>query len=195
MKNELDLIQKAKSGDTYAFEEIVNKYKNYIFAIILNFIKEKDEAENVMQEVFLQIYISLPKYKNDNFKGWISRMTSNKSIDYIRKKKSKFKEEVVEIREDQMYHEEHTKGDMPDEILIQKEKNIEISNLCSSIPKIYEDSIRKFYLEGKSYEEIALEEEVTVKTIASRIYRGKNMLREKWREKDETLWWSRMETL
>ena len=187
MRDELDLIEKAKAGDKLAFEKIVDKYKNYVFAIILNFIKDKEEAENIAQEVFLQIYISLPKYKSDNFKAWISRISSNKSIDYIRKKRSRFKEEPLEIREDMIYQDGNRENQTPEKELLEKEKSLEVSELCSSIPKIYEDTIRKFYLEGKSYKEIGLEEGVTNKTIASRLYRGKNMLKEKWREKDETL--------
>lgn len=194
MHDELDIIRRAKDGDTVAFEMIVNNYKNYVFAIILNFIKDNQEAENILQETFLQIYLSLPKYENDNFKGWISRITSNKSIDYIRKKKAKFKEEVLENSEIIIKKSQIDKN-TPENILLAKETKEKISKEFSSIPKIYEDTIKKFYLEGKSYEEISFEEKVSIKTVASRIYRGKNMLKEKWSEKDETLWHGRMDTL
>ena len=187
MKCEIDLIEKAKEGNQDAFEQIVDLYKNYVYAIILNFIKDREEAENVAQEVFLQIYLSLPKYKSDNFKGWISRISSNKAIDHIRKKKTSFKEKPAEITEDLMQDIKNLKNETPEEMLIEKEKTLELEKICASLPRIYEDTIRKFYLEGKSYEEISKEESVTVKTIASRLYRGKNLLRKKWREKDETL--------
>lgn len=187
MSNEFQLIEKAKKGDRDSFEKLINIYKNYVFAIILNFIKDYDEVENVAQEVFLQIYISLPEYKADNFKAWISRITSNKSIDWIRKKKSNFKEETMEKSEYLIDFINIEEEKTPEDIIIEKEKSREISKLCKSLPKIYEDTIRRFYLEGKSYEEIAKEENVTVKTIASRLYRGKNMLKEKWRGKDEAL--------
>lgn len=187
MKEEYILIEKAKKGDKDSFEKIVNLYKNYVFAIVLNFIKDYDEVENVAQEVFLQIYISLPKYESDNFKAWISRITSNKSIDWLRKKKSKFREETMENSEELIEVRSINKEKDPEEIFIQKEKSKEITKLCASIPEIYEGVIKKFYLEGKSYEEISKEEGVSVKTIASRLYRGKSMLKEKWREKDETL--------
>ena len=188
MNNEFQLIEKAKKGDKDSFEEIVDLYKNYVFAIILNFIKDYNEVENVAQEVFLQIYISLPEYKNDNFKAWVSKVASNKSIDWIRKKKSKFREETMEKSDYLIDVVNIEKEKTPEDILLQKEKTKEISEMCKSVSPIYEDVIIKFYLEGKSYEEIAEEENVAVKTIASRLYRGRNMLKEKWREKDETLW-------
>lgn len=187
MINESILIKKAVEGDQDAFAEIVDLYKNYVFAIILNFIKDYNEVENVAQEVFLQIYLSLPNYKADNFKGWIGRITSNKSIDWIRKKKSKFREEVLDDSESLTDNPKFSHRETPEEILLEKEKREAVSKLCKSVPPIYEDVIIKFYLHGKSYDEIAEEEGVTVKTIASRLYRGRNMLREKWREENEAL--------
>lgn len=187
MDEETLLIEKAKKGDQEAFEKIVDLYKNYVFAIILNFIKDYNEVENVAQEVFLQIFISLPKYESDNFKGWISRISSNKSIDWIRRKKSKFKEELMENSEEVIDNSKYSHVETPEEIFLRNEKIEDINILCRSIGPIYEDVIRRFYLEGKSYEEIAKEEGVTVKTIASRLYRGRNMLKEKWREENETL--------
>lgn len=187
MKDESVLIKKAIEGDQDSFTEIVDLYKNYVFAIILNFIKDYNEVENVAQEVFLQIHISLPSYEADNFKGWIGRITSNKSIDCLRRKKSKFREEIMENSEELIDNPKFSHTETPEEILIEKEKNELISKICKSVPAIYEDVITKFYLQGKSYEEIAREEEVSVKTIASRLYRGRNMLKEKWREENETL--------
>ena len=187
MVKESVLIEKAISGDEKAFEEIVNLYKNYVFAIILNFIKDYNEVENIAQEVFIQIYLSLPDYQSKNFKGWVGKIASNKSIDWIRKKKSKFKEEILEEENDLIDKISSNQNKTPEEIFLEKEKIDEVSKLCKSVPPIYENAVVKFYLEGKTYEEIALEEGVTVKTIASRLYRGKNMLKEKWGEKNETL--------
>ncbi|NLY86225.1 MAG: hypothetical protein GX077_07725 [Tissierellia bacterium] len=97
MDQDIQLIKRVLAGEKAAFEKIVEKYKGYVFAIIFNFIKDYDEAENIAQEVFLQIYISLPEFKFDNFKGWISRVTANKAIDWKRKKKSKFRKRLWNI--------------------------------------------------------------------------------------------------
>jgi RNA polymerase sigma factor (sigma-70 family) len=180
-----ELIEETLSGNNNAFEKIVDKYKGYIFAIILNFIKDYNEAENIAQEVFLQIYISLPEYKFDNFKGWIGRIAANKSIDWKRKKKAKFNEQVMENTEIVIGGESLSHYKTPEDILVEKENQEKIHRICKTLPKIYKEVIIKFYFEEKSYEEIAKEEETTVKTIASRLYRGRNLLREKWREEDD----------
>jgi RNA polymerase sigma factor (sigma-70 family) len=187
MAEDIELIKQTLSGDELAFAKIVDRYKGYVFAIILNFIKDHNEAENVAQEVFLQIYTSLPKYKSDNFKGWIGRITANKSIDWKRKKESKFREETMENAEYIIDSQKFNFFETPEDKLIQKENRDLIYKLCKNIPPIYEKVIMKFYFEEKSYEEIAIEEGATTKTIASRLYRGRNILREKWREENETL--------
>ena len=67
--------------------------------------------------------------------------------------------------------------------LINKENREYLIQILNSMPIIYRESIEKFYFQDKSYEEIAKDENVTVKTIASRLYRGKNILKEKWSER------------
>ncbi len=182
-----DLIKETLQGNNNAFEKLIERYKGFIFAIILNFIKDHGEVENLAQEIFLQIYISLPNYKMDNFKGWIGRIATNKAIDWKRKKKAKFNEMIVEDTEEVMDLSETRSCETPEEVLIKKENREKINRICKNMPTIYEDVIIKFYFQEKSYEEIAQEEDTTVKTIASRLYRGRNMFREKWREEDETL--------
>lgn len=182
-----ELVKSVLSGNDAAFEILVDKYKGYIFAIILNFIKDRNEVENIAQEVFIQIYISLPKFKFDNFKGWIGKIAVSKSIDWKRKKARKYNEQPIEDTGKIEYNNSFQQCETPEDVLIKKENRQKIFNLCQSIPKIYSDTIIKFYFEEKTYEEIAKEEGTTVKTIASRLYRGRNILKKKWREENETL--------
>lgn len=187
MERESLLIKESIEGSEKAFASIVNIYKNYVFAIILSFIKDYGEAENVAQEVFLQIYTSLPSYDNDNFKAWISKIAANKSIDWIRKKKSRVREEAFENTTDLIDSTIQDKSNNPEISIVDKERKEALMNVLSNIPEIYKTALEKFYFQEKSYEAIAEEENVPVKTIASRLYRAKILLKEKWREENETL--------
>lgn len=185
MYSENQLIEKAKLGHEDSYSKLIDIYKNYIFAIILNFIKDYNEVENVAQEVCLQIYVSLPNYDQQNFKGWIGRIATNKSIDWMRKKKAKFKDETLGDNVLERFSQDQK--DSPEILLVEKERREELSDALHSIPDIYRITLEKFYFQDKSYEIIANEENVSTKTVASRLYRGKIMLKEKWRKKDETL--------
>lgn len=182
MENENLLIKKAALGDEDSFSILINNYKNYVFAIILNFIKDYDEAENVAQEVFFQIYISLPKFDQNNFKAWIGRITTNKSIDWLRKKRAKHNDEILEEHDNNIDLNAN-----PELILLEKYKHEKLKQALKSIPDIYRVVLEKFYFREKSYETIAEEEDVTIKAVASRLYRAKMLLREKWRSEDESL--------
>lgn len=187
MERERLLIKESIEGSEKAFAGIVNIYRNYVFAIILNFVKDYGEAENVAQEVFLQIYTSLPAYDNDNFKAWIGKIAANKSIDWIRKRKARFHEEILENTADLADSTIPDKGNNPEIFLVDKERREILMRALSNLPEIYRTAVEKFYFQEKSYEIIAKEENVPVKTIASRLYRAKILLKEKWREENEAL--------
>jgi len=183
MEKEGLLIEKAKRGDELAFAQLIDLYKSYIFAIILNFIKDYEEVENVAQEVFLQVYTSLPGFENDNFRAWISRIASNKSIDSLRRKRSKVKEETMKETEILVDSLGVYSDNNPESDFFKRKDMEEINKVLNSLPQIYVDVIRKFYFEEKSYEEISKEENISYKTVESRLYRVRNMFKRKWRER------------
>ena len=175
------LAKKALAGDEQAFRAMVEKYKAYVFAIILNFIKDYDEVENVAQEVFMQIYLSLPQYRFKNLKAWIGKIAATKAIDWKRKKSKSSCEEMVESIEC-FGNAPDRVSETPEEILLKREHREQIFKVCDNMPEIYGSVIVKFYFEGKSYQQIALEEKMSSKTVESRLYRARRLFREKWRE-------------
>ncbi|MEL7564627.1 MAG: sigma-70 family RNA polymerase sigma factor [Dehalobacterium sp.] len=187
MANDTQLVRRCLSGEQEAFRLIVERYQGYVFAIILNLVREKDQAENIAQEVFFQIYRSLHQYRNENFKSWIGKIAVTKAIDWSRKKKRQSKEEIVADVE-VVGGEVRDSSQTPEELLLQKERRERIREVCDCLPEIYRRMMIKFYLEEKSYQEIAREEGTGVKTVESRLYRGRILFRQEWRrERDDTL--------
>lgn len=177
--DEESIIQDVINGNEDAFRIIVDKYKNLIYVICKNIVKDPQEAENLTQETFLQAFQSLHRYEFKGFKNWIGRIAVNKSIDYKRKLLKRYEKEISYIEE-----VENVPNDEPSmqDRMIEDEERKKLLYFCGKLPDKYRIVIHKYYMENKSYREIAVEENISVKTVETRLYRGKKLLRENFRE-------------
>src|SRR5271168_2310582 len=82
------LVRRAQSGDEAAFRELVEKYQSKVFSIIHGIVRQKNDVEDIAQQVFAKIYFSI---KNFDFRSslitWVYKITVNECFDYLRKKK------------------------------------------------------------------------------------------------------------
>ncbi|SHH53917.1 RNA polymerase sigma factor [Clostridium grantii] len=86
LEDDIKLIDKILEGDTTSFEKIVDKYEMGIMRYIYTMVKNVATAEDICQEVFIQVYNKLDTYnKNYKFSNWLIQIAKNKTIDYIRK--------------------------------------------------------------------------------------------------------------
>lgn len=98
-KDILELIEKVKEGDSKAFEELLILYQKKIFGLAYHILLNKDEADEIVQAVFITLWKSIKKIKDINkFNTWLYRTTLNKSIDLLRKKKREKTKEMEEYR-------------------------------------------------------------------------------------------------
>lgn len=178
---ENQMVERIISGDRESFRYLVDHYKTYIFTIILRFVKEPGEAENIAQEVFMQIYRSLPQYRFEGLKTWIGKIAMTKAIDWHRARKRRPLESGTPFDQEDPRISQSTRDD-PAEIYLRKEERERVLAVCQGLPEAYRNTVHKFYFEGKSQRQIAQEEGTTVKTIESRLYRAKHLLRERWGE-------------
>lgn len=179
MDNEQIIIRKAAEGNEQAFRLLVEKYQNLVLKICFDVIKDYCHAENIAQETFLQVFRALPAYEYKGFKTWLSRIAFNKAIDYKRKMDSIKNKEITLTDEFQ-----NSISDDKDHLenYIRKEDHKKMLKLCASLPEIYQVIINKYYIQEKCYADIAAEENISIKTVESRLYRAKKILKEKWEE-------------
>ena len=175
--NDEQWILSFHAGNPAAFEAIIKHYQGYVFAIVLNFVTE-NEAPDIAQEVFLQLYRSLPRFESNNLKAWIGKITVRKAIDWKRSH-PRFGEEqnnidITTIKDNITL--------MPDELIIKEDNRQRIQSICRNLPSRYGRVIIKYYYENKSYQQIAREEGVNLRTIESRLYRARNLIRQQWKE-------------
>ena len=179
-----ELIEATKQGDEAAFAEIVNRYRNPITNFLYRFLNDYEEAVDLAQETFVRVYFAIERYHTDYaFSTYIYRIATNLAISEIRKRKRRqllsltglFQNEDESETEFQLPDEKS----LPDEDLIEDERNRTIARAIAALPDKYRAPIILREIEDKSYEEIAQILNLGLGTTKSRISRARNLLKEK----------------
>ncbi|RDW20235.1 RNA polymerase subunit sigma [Oceanobacillus arenosus] len=176
------LIEKAKNGNDHAFRLLVEKYRAQIYKSVYPVLRNQKDAEDAAQEVFLKIYTSLPKYENQGFKTWITRIAVNHAID-IRRKKVRRREESANDMEP-IEHEASQVEKSTEQTIIEKERKQYIRSRLEELPESYRGIIIGFYIMEKTYQQLAEEQQVQVKTIETKLYRARKWMKKHWKEND-----------
>ncbi len=174
------IVQKILQGHNELFEELVKKYQTKIYHLVQRMTSSHEDALDVTQETFLQAFHSLEQFKNQSsFYTWLYRIASNKALDHIRKQKRITAQSNCLQDEQQrlglVRHEKHS----PEAALIRKEQHETVQMAIMQLPEIYRLTFILFHYQEASYQEIADILNVPVKTIATRIYRARAILKEK----------------
>lgn len=171
MEREAELIMQIINGRSDLFEQIVLHYQNLVYSVCLNILRNPEDAENMAQEAFLTAYSSLSDYRGDNFKSWLCRIAANKSIDC--KRKDSRRGPVILITE--------TDGaaESVEESFLRKEREAAIKTVLSELPEKYSSVIDAFYYGGLTVKEIADKLKLPDRTVETRLYRAKKLLRER----------------
>lgn len=174
------LIEKIKSGDGHAFRILVEKYRNLVFHTVYGVLRNEKDAEDAAQEVFLKIYTSLPQYEKQGFTTWVTRIAVNHAIDIKRKKTRRHEEMNVEYEETS----HAPPGESVERLVIQREKKRLIHERLNELPDHYRTVVKGFYIEDKTYEELAAELDIKLKTVEVRLYRARQWMKKHWKEDD-----------
>jgi len=188
--NDSDLVRSFKEGNTIAFERLVIKYQDRIFNLCFRFLGDRQEAEDVAQEVFIKVFKALKRFRSESsFYTWIYRITVNtcknriKSLDYRRSKKNITLDDEKDTKHNSESFASGT-GNIPDQIIEKKERIKLIQNAIEDLNYDHRAVIILRDIEGFSYDEIS---EITghkLGTVKSKISRARNDLREKLKGND-----------
>src|SRR5512133_3928495 len=97
--DDLALVSRARTGDPEAFRALVVRYQRKVYAVALGIVKDRDLAWDVAQEAFVRVHAHLADFKGDStFSTWVLRIGSHLAIDAIRKERAAAKEELDEVR-------------------------------------------------------------------------------------------------
>jgi len=174
-----DTIEQIKSGDREAFRELFNDYKDRVYNTSLGILQNAGDAEDTVQEVFVEIFNSIGKFRGDSsLSTWIYRITMNKCFEHLRKSKRKKRFGFMES----IFGEKSESLNLPDfnhpgVILENKERS---AVLFRAVEKLNDSQKSAFVLskiEGLSVKEISKIMNLTESSVESLLHRAKNNLK------------------
>ena len=172
MKNDNDLlyIQKVKAGDFRFFSTIVSKYQNMVFTIVLKIVENREDAEDITQEVFIKVFKSIQQFREDSeFSTWLYRIAYNTTLSELRKRKLFFTsidDGLISINES--FIEEN-----------EEETEIKLQYLDKAVKRLPPDEIfllTLHYMDGQSVENISRISDLTVSNVKVKLHRIRKKL-------------------
>lgn len=181
---EQEFINQLKQGKQAAFSTLLDAYQQKVFSTCISFVPNKEDAEDIAQEVFLEVFKSVASFKGDSkLSTWIYRIATNKSLEFIRKKNTKkrfaFMQSILgnEIPIDKTSY--FTEFNHPGILLENKEKSATIFKAINTLPESQRVVFTLAKIDGKSYQEIVEITGKSLSSIESIMFRAKKGLQEK----------------
>ncbi len=175
------LVYQAGAGNQAAFEALVSRYQRSLLRLIYRYIGEYHEAQDVLQQVWLQLYLSLPSLDpHVHVKPWLFTVARNRSVDALRRRRLLFFSELETVNAEDEAAYLDTLIDMsttPEELVELRDLQRVIQRTIRALPPIYRSVILLYYREQLNYAEIGRVLKVPASTVKARFHRAKPFLR------------------
>ncbi len=176
---DFDLTQAASKGDMVAFEEIYQRHHRRVYSICLRMLQNAFEAEDLTQDVFIQLYRKIGSFRGDSaFTTWLHRLTVNQVLMHFRKRTVKFEKTTEE-------------GETPEQIVagtsnpykMQIVDKLSLENAIEQLPQGYKNVFVLHDVEGFEHEEVARILGCSVGTSKSQLHKARLKLRKLLKKK------------
>lgn len=188
--NEQALIEKAKSGDEASFELLINNCKTKAYNTALRYLRDEEDAMDVLQESLIKVFRHLEKFKGDcKFDTWVYRIVVNTCNDFMRKNRNQKNNLSLYYSDDNG----ETPIDVPDtsptpsEVLDSKLTASYVIDCLDAISREQKEIIILRDIQGFTYEEISIMLDCSMGTVKSRINRARSKLKQKIMEQYDEL--------
>lgn len=177
---EKELIELLKMKDENSFKFLINKYQKLVINACYKFVQNRNDAEDIAQDVFIEVLFSIKSFKSESkLSTWLYRIAVNKSLDFIkmknRKKRFAFLNPFLNVDNEEVIQIES--NETPQTILEQKENKKLILEAISRLPENQKAAIILAKMEGLSYLEIAEILKTSTSAVDSLIQRAKQNLK------------------
>ena len=171
--NERELVERCRGGDEGAFQELVDRYKDLVFALIARTIQDRSRAEDLAQDVFLRIHRGLPYFRGEaRLSTWIFRIVANVCLqDQAR----------VSVRRRRSVSLEHNDAraaaSSSDRRFGDLELRDRLEKAIARLPANYRLLVAAHYLDGLQYDDLAEAMHLPLGTVKTQLFRAKQQLR------------------
>lgn len=176
MMDDRALVSAILEGNMQAFRLLIKQHERLVAHMIGRVVKNKEEGEELCQDVFLKVYEKLSEF---NFKSklstWIATIAYRQAINQIRKNKM----QLTDIPEEDNFTTYFIEQDNPESVLSESDMDAFVMKLTDLLPPQYKIVLTLFHLDGMSYPEIGEITGMPEGTVKSYLFRARNLLKEK----------------
>ncbi len=178
-KHDYKLVLLALEGDQKSYAELLGKYRDAIYFMLLKMVNNKSDADDLTIEAFGKAFKNIHQYSPSfAFSTWLFKIASNNCIDFLRRKKANIVS-LDGIKEEADFDPGtslQSKFLDPEEKLIRKQKEFLMQTVVKKLKPRYRKLIELRYFNEFSYEEIAKELELPIGTVKAQLFRARNLL-------------------
>lgn len=175
--NDTEIIKSVLNGDHQAYAGLVNRYQNYVFTLVLRFIKNREDAEELSQDIFIKAYRALSNFRGESkFSTWLYTIANTTCITFLRKKKL----EIHSLDNEKVFESANSKDSGFSANQVEQKSKINIVNKAITLLNPDDAEILTlFYKAEQSLEEIGTILKLETNTAKVRLHRARARLKEK----------------
>jgi RNA polymerase sigma-70 factor (ECF subfamily) len=175
-REETEMISRCQQGDQEALKKIFDKYHKKVYRIAYGVVRQREEALDVVQEVFIKLFRSIQNFKGrSHFYTYLYRMVMNTAIDHKRKAGKQF---MPSLDEEGSFQPSDDAEKGPEKILLQKELEEKVKLAMDKLPAEQKAALIFRDVEGLSYQEMAESMGCSIGTVMSRLHYGRKRMQE-----------------
>jgi RNA polymerase sigma-70 factor, ECF subfamily len=182
VQNDIRLIERVSRKDSAALSELYDRHSSLMYSIIIRILKEREESEDILQEVFINVWEKAEKYDKQlgNPSAWLARVARNRAVDRLRSKNYKTRSKESEIDESKdIFSSEY--GINPERQMMLSSQQEDIMIALTTLSKEQKELIEFAYFRGYTQTELAEHFNQPLGTVKTRIRSAMSTLRQKLR--------------
>ncbi len=178
---ENEFIERLRNRRADAYGKLIDDFQQKVFATCISFVPNKEDAEDIAQEVFIEVFNSIHKFKEkSSLSTWIYRISTNKSLEFIRRRNAKkrfgFMQSILGSETPVDRSNYFTEFNHPGIILENKEKSETLFHAINQLPEAQKVVFTLCKIDDKSYQEISDITQKSIPSVESLMFRAKKNL-------------------